>query len=115
MYILVADHHTHVLHILVAYKLIHSSQLAAKKAKDPILLQLSKEGLIMAVSRQTLYVVDDKAEMKSTKIREIEKVAMGGDGASMVVMVAGEPFVEIIVSDYPMDELGAFFQKLSPG
>ena len=58
--------------------------MAAKKAKDPILLQLNKEGLIMAVSRLTLYVVNEKAEMKTTSIKHIEKVAMGADGGSMV-------------------------------
>ena len=89
-------------------------QVAAKKAKDPIVLQLKKEGMIMAVSRRTLYVVDKNAEMKSTEIKQIEKVAMGADGGSMVVMVAGQPFVEIIVNDFPMDQLGAFFQKLTP-
>ena len=90
-------------------------KVAAKKAKDPIVLQIEKEGLVLAVSRQTLYVVNDKAEMKTTKIREIDKVAMGPDGGSMIVMVGGEPFVEIVVSDFPMDQLGAFFQKLTPG
>ena len=62
-------------------------KVAAKKARDPILLQIEKEGLILALSRQTLYVVNEKAEMKTTKIREIEKVAMGPDGGSMIVMV----------------------------
>jgi|LauGreDrversion2_3_1035106.scaffolds.fasta_scaffold68256_1 hypothetical protein len=89
-------------------------KVAAKKARDPILLQIEKEGLILALSRQTLYVVTEKAEMKTTKIREIEKVAMGPDGGSMVVMVGGEPFVEIVVSEFPMEQLGAFFQKLTP-
>jgi hypothetical protein len=32
----------------------------------------------------------------------------------MVVMVGGEPFVEIVVSEFPMEQLGAFFQKLTP-
>lgn len=89
-------------------------KIAAKKARDPIVLQIEKEGLILAISRQTLYVVNDKAEMKNTKIREIEKVAMGPDGSSMIVMVGGVPFVEIVVNDFPMDQLGAFFQKLTP-
>jgi hypothetical protein len=65
--------------------LANMPKLAAKKAKDPILLQLSKEGLILAVSRRTLYVVDDTGEMKSTEIKRIEKVAMGPDGGSMLV------------------------------
>ena len=30
------------------------------------------------------------------------------------VMVGGEAFVEIRVSDFAMEELGAFFQKLTP-
>ena len=88
---------------------------AAKKAKDPIVVQLEKEGLILAVSRRTLYVVNADAEMKTTDITKIDKVAMGPDGSSMVVMVAGEPFVEIVVSDFPMEQLGKFFEKLNPG
>jgi hypothetical protein len=71
-------------------KILNMPTEAAKKAKDPILLQIGKEGLVMAVSRRTLYVVNDKAEMKTTEIKAIDKVAMGADGNSMVVVVGGE-------------------------
>ena len=54
-------------------------------------------------------------EVRQTEIKKIDKVAMGEGGMSMIVMVAGEPFVEIKVEDYPMDKLGEFFQKLTPG
>lgn len=35
--------------------------------------------------------------MKTTSIKKIEKVSMGSGGNSMVVIVDGEPFVEITV------------------
>lgn len=56
-------------------------QVAAKKAKDPIIVQLEKEGLVLAVSRRTLYVVNAEADMKTTDIKKIDKVAMGPDGS----------------------------------
>lgn len=35
--------------------------------------------------------------MKTTSIKKIEKVSMGSGGNSMMVIVDGEPFVEITV------------------
>ena len=51
--------------------------------------------------------------LRETSLKDIQKVGMGKDPNSMAVLVAGSPFVEISVADYPMDQLGAFFQKIS--
>jgi len=63
-------------------------KMAAKKVKDPIIVQLEKEGLVLAVSRRTLYVVGAAGEMKTTDIRQIEKVAMGADGGRFLCVFA---------------------------
>ena len=51
--------------------------------------------------------------LRETSLKDIQKVGMGKDPNSMAVLVAGSAFVEISVADYPMDQLGAFFQKIS--
>ena len=40
--------------------MLNMPKVAAKKAKDPILLQLAKDDLVLAVSRLTLYAVNAK-------------------------------------------------------
>jgi hypothetical protein len=37
---------------------------------------------------------------------------MGASGDSMVLFVKGEAFLELKISDYPMDQLGVLFSKL---
>eukprot|EP00960_Hanusia_phi_P071297 767520-Hanusia_phi.AAC.1 len=101
---------------------------AAKKAKDPIVMLLHGPSSILACSSKTFYVMvcdylallfadtqlqEGDQDLRTTSLKDIQKVAMGKDPNSMAIFVAGDPFVEISVTDYPMDQLGAFFQKLS--
>lgn len=39
---------------------------------------------------------------------------MGRTGDSMVLIVKGEPFVELVIADYGMEALGELFSKLQP-
>ena len=52
--------------------------------------------------------------MRKALSKDVDKVGMGSDGDSMVLIVKGEPFLELKMEDYGMEELGRLFSKLQP-
>ena len=46
-------------------------------------------------------------------VRWRRQVGMGPNGESMQVMVGGEVFLELVVTEFSMEALGDFFSKLA--
>lgn len=47
-------------------------------------------------------------------VLDVLQVGMGSGGESMILIVKGEPFMELKMTDYSMDDLGTLFSKLQP-
>jgi len=86
----------------------------AQADKQEVVALIHGPDCVVAATKTAVYFVTSEGEMRKALSKDIDKVGMGAGGASMVLIVKGEDFLELKMEDYAMDDLGMLFSQLQP-